>query len=139
MVRVTGKDDLNNVKGLAEAAFHDATLAGFRKQFVAASGVKEVAAAKDALDRFDHAVNQLRSHESEFNKRARANPSTLSVMVFLRPPAHSTAMRAFEKAKEDLRALNEKIGSDIIFQTDIHTAPHRLVRKKDRAPGDEPR
>lgn len=108
MVRLKGKDNLDDVTGKLTAGFNAVTLKALERQY-AASGPS----ATKALTDFYLAASRLGQNEKEFNRRAQPKTS-LDLKRHLRSEQQFEALRNFEAAKQNLLSHNPEIAEQII-------------------------
>ena len=134
MVRVKGRDDLENIEGHLGTAFRAAGLAPLHTLFVTTATEKEAAA--ETLGQFYRAANKLCQNENEFNKRARPKSAAPSIMSHLREPAQLAAIRGYNLAKEKLLAVNSETGRSIVqmIEKEITAAPRTPARRQFQIP-----
>jgi hypothetical protein len=130
MVRLKGRDNLNDLKGQLGADFRSVTLSSLHLSLFASVEEGDRKNVAQALDFLYRTASRLYTSENEFNKRARPAAGTPSLMNNLRDPAHFTAMREFNAAKEGLLNVNSKVSRNIIrlIEKDIEVSVRTSAR-----------
>jgi hypothetical protein len=106
MARLKGQHSLDDLDGKLTAGFNAVTLRTLEAQFTAAGP-----AAEKALADFIAAAEQLKTRESEFNRRAK--PGAHDLKANLRTADNFAAIRHFRDAKQTLLDVNADVGGQI--------------------------
>lgn len=125
MVRLRETDNLDDLIGALTGAFNTVTLGTLKAAYV--SGAPD---AEKVLTDFFLAASQLKTRESEFNRRAK--PAGGHTLLTNLPPAdHLVAIRAWSEAKASLLEVNPVVGQQIldVVERDRTTAARRGLKK----------
>lgn len=125
MVRLRGTDNLDDLTGTLATGFNAVTLGTLKAAYVAAAPD-----AEKVLTDFFLAASQLKTRESEFNRRAK--PAGEHTLLTNLPPAdHLVAIRAWSEAKASLLEVNPVVGQQIldVVERDRTTTARRGLKK----------
>ncbi len=137
MVRLTGKDNLDELKGLLGTDFRSVALAALHLHFFFDLTDQNKKQAAVALNHFYNAAGKLHIRENEFNKRSR--PKTKehhTLFTNLRDADHLRTLREFTEAKATILEINPAIAPHIIHlvQRDIDYGARNSRPRSNLAP-----
>ena len=113
MVRVAGKDNLDDLDGKLAAGFGAITLGQLQGQLIAAQPEGAQGQAITLLNDFLSAADRLETRETQFNARARKTAGP-DLKANLRPEGHFAAIKLFNAAKQNLLGFDEDTGARIV-------------------------
>jgi len=132
MVRVAGKDNLEELNGTLTAGFSAITLSQLQGQLIAAQPEGAQGQAITLINDFLSAADRLETRESQFNTRARKTEG-LDLKANLRPQDHFAAIKLFNAAKQNLLGFDDDTGSRIVALVE-----DRIASKTQSAPLKKP-
>ena len=113
MVRLKGKDNLDDVAGRLKSGFGDVMLVQLQGQLIAIQPEGAQGQAIGLLNSFLAAAEKLESRENVFNTRAR-KPTGPDLKGNLRPAEHFAAIKIFNTAKQNLLGFDDNTGQRIV-------------------------
>lgn len=129
MVRLAGRDNLDDLNGRLVAGFGAITLGQLQGQLIAAQPEGAQGQAITLLNAFLNAAERLETRETQFNARARkaAGPD---LKANLRPQDHFAAIKLFNAAKQNLLGFDEDTGGRIVALVEDRIASKTRGRPK---------
>ncbi len=113
MVRLKGKDNLDDVSGRLKSGFGDVMLVQLQGQLIAVQPEGAQGQAITLLNAFLTAADKLETRENTFNSRARKSAGP-DLKGNLRPAEHFAAIKLFNAAKQNLLGFDDTTGQRIV-------------------------